>query len=248
MFQPVIERYIGVFKYFDEIVVLLSFMAYLKANKLKLKKYDVQILFSFMLLCLIGILGNVIAKSGQSSRAVIQDIFSNGKLILYALSIRRIMLNDQQKKELNNIIANIVHVVFFVMFITALVSQFVDIGMTAKTRFGIKSYQFIYNNPAGLNTYCYLFFILHSITVFKDGKLRKYSALFTVLGIIPWMLTMRSRAIAFALIYVALYIYIIYIRKPGTVYRFRWYQILIVGVFAVILSWDAIDTYFISND
>ena len=248
MFQPVIEKYVGIFKYFDEIVVVISLVSFFVDNKFKLKKYDCQILSLFLLLCILGIAGNILSKSGQNSRAIIQDIVSNGKMVLFALSIRNIQLRDDQKSDLSDNISFLVRALFLIMFITSIVSQFVNIGMTAAPRFGIESYHFIFNNPAGLNTYCYLYFILYSITITKNGKIRKYSLLFTIMGIVPWILTMRSRAIAFAVIYFVLYIYVLYIRKPGTVYRFRWYQIIIVAAVLLLLSWDAIDTYFISND
>ena len=248
MFQPVIERHISPFKYFDEVVVMTSLLAYFTKKKLKLDKQDLKILLPFSILCIIGIIGNIVSKSGQSWRPIVQDIISNGKMILFALSVRNIHLSDKQKMRLEDIIALLVRVLFIIMFTTSIASQFINIGMTAKSRFGIKSFQFIFNNPAGLNTYCYLFMILHSITIMRNGKIRRYSNIFTIIGIIPWMLTMRSRAIAFAVIYLALYVYILYLRKPGSVYKFKWYQVLIVGIVAVLLSWDAIDTYFISND
>lgn len=248
MFQPVIERYIPYFKYYDEIIVVLSLLCYLVTRKFKLRVYDVKIILLFFALCCVGIVGNIVSKAGQLNRAILQDMFSNGKMILFALSIRDISLTEKQKGKFEDIMCGIIHALFLFMFVTSILSQFVDIGMTTKARHGIKSYQFIFNNPAGLNTYYYLFIILHSITLIKNGRVRKRAILYTIIGVVPWMLTMRSRAIAFAILYMALYVYVIYIRKPGKVLKFHWYQVIIVGIIAVLLSWDAIDTYFISND
>ena len=248
VFQPALESRVGWFKYYDEVITLIFLMYYaIRLPYRRAKKLEIQLLTGIVLLTGIGLVGNVVSHSGQKPFAIAQDIFSNAKLMLFVVAIQCMRLPDGQKEEFKDLLAGFIRLMFAFMFITALLSQVVDIGMSDKARYGLASYKFIYVNPAGFNTYCYLFMIIHSMTLMKRGKLRPYSNAFTLMGIIAWMLSLRSRAIAFAVIYAVLYVYILYYRKRKAKFKFRWYHVVIVVATALLLGWSAIETYFIQN-
>lgn len=250
IFQPFIEIHIPFFKYYDEIISLCFFVIYLikklmgRRNNWKDFKFVGLLIF----LAIIGIIGNFRSEVGQETYAIIQDIVSNFKLIVFAYSVRNLNFSEKEKCLISDRIAFIIRGIFIVMFITSILSLFLDIGMSAGIRYALKSYTFIFQNPAVLNTYFYMYFVLYSITLYKNGKLRKWSNLYTIMGLIPWVLTLRSRAFAFAFIYFVLYFYFVFIRKSGIKTKLRCYYFVIFGIIAVLIGWDAIETYFISND
>ena len=134
------------------------------------------------------------------------------------------------------------------MFTCAILSQFLNIGMTSKIRNGIKSFRFIYPGPAGLNTYFYLFFIIYSITLVKNNKLRTGANFFIFCGLVPWILTMRSRAFLFAGIYLILYLYIFYFKGINIRKLFRIENVIIVTLLVLLVSRDSIIKYFMENE
>ncbi len=246
MVQPILTSVVGIFQYYDEIVVLLFFAGYL--FKGKCDRFDRLLFLGALMLICVGLVGNHLSASGQQYSAILQDIFSNCKLLLFVIAARRIGLTKKQQEKLSDYISTFVRCLFVIMFLTAVISLFINIGMTTKERYGLPSFRFLFANPAGLNTYFYVYMIAFSITMFKGGHLRKNTVLYLIIGIVPWILTLRSRAIAFALLYVVLFVYIVFIRRSGKKYRFRLYHVLIIGVALALLGWDSIDKYFISND
>ena len=241
-----IERFFSPFKYYDELFVLFFFLGTFFSKKLNLTRNS-KLIIGFIVLLVVGLLGNHVSNSGQPIQAILQDILSNAKLIVFAIAVPSIDFSDRQRNKLEDYLANTIRFLFVFMLFTALISQVID--MTAsQVRYGLKSYSFLYNNAAVLNTYYYLFMIIHSITLTKNGRLRNHSTLFTLIGLVPWILTLRSRAITFAVIYFIIYVYIIYFRKEGKKYKFRWYQIIVAFFASILLSWSAIEKYFIAND
>ena len=246
MFQPILEENIGFFKYYDEITVAILFFC--AVVKLRFSKRSIRLLVYFAILTLIGLLGNFIGGAEQSSFAILQDIISNGKIVFFAFAAEKIRIPDKQKDILSDWLSFTVRALFLLIFVCAAVSQFVNLGMTTEVRFGIKSFKFLFPNPAGLNTYYYLYMILFSVTLFKNGKIRKFSNLFLVLGLISWSLTMRTRALTFAILYLGLYIYIVYLQKNTGKVKFKWYHAIVALAGGVLLGWESIEKYFFEND
>lgn len=248
VFHPVIETLWGPFKYFDEVFVLVTFVAIFASNGKKLFKSESLFFIEIACIILIGLVGNIISISNQIPRAIIQDLLSYVKFPLFAITIPHIMFTEKQKIKLADMLSCFIRALFLIMFFTSVASLFLNIGLSSGSRYGIRSYKFIYDSPAVLNAYYYLFMVIFSITITKNGKIRKNSTLFLIIGLIPWLLTLRSRAIAFSAVYLIIYISIIRFRNDGIKYRFKWYHILLFAVLVLLLSWNAIEKYFIDND
>ena len=253
LFQPVIERYFALFKYFDETIVLIFFLRYLFSIIVKkghINFFARIIGLGLIILIVIGLIGNYRSSVHQPLIAIIQDIFSNCKIFLFFMSMQIVHFSDYQKVKYKEEMNVIIRLLFMIVFVCAIISLVIDIGMTdytEGTRYGIKAFQFIFNNPAGLNTYFYLFMIIYSITLYKNGVIRKYSTVYTIMGVIGWVLTLRSRAIAFAFIYLCIYGYVVYYKRVEKI-RFTLGKVVLAAVGSGILCWDAIEKYFILND
>ena len=92
------------------------------------------------------------------------------------MSMQIVHFSDYQKVKYKEEMNVIIRLLFMIVFVCAIISLVIDIGMTdytGGTRYGIKAFQFIFNNPAGLNTYFYLFMIIYSITLYKNGGYQK---------------------------------------------------------------------------
>lgn len=247
-FQPVLVNFLNIFKYLDELIVLFVFIIiYFKHDIYFLNHEAIYFLLLFSLIA-IGLIGNLISDANQPVRAIIQDILSNLKYPLFSIAIPYISLSDLQKQRLSDGLSFFIRLLFFILFISAIISLFYDIGLSSGIRYGIKSFKFIYESPASLNAFYYLFMIIHSATLYKNNKLRKFSTLFTIIGIIPWCLTLRSRSFGFASLYIIIYVYLIYIRKKNQVYKFKIYHVIFFSFIMILLCWDAINKYFFESD
>lgn len=249
-FQPIIEEIIEPFKYFDEIIAVAFFLLYLLKifKKRKINKKEAKILLLLFSLLIVGLCGNMLSKSGQPAKAIAQDIMSNFKLFIFVVSVYSISLSEKSKQKLQDWICRFIRTLIVVLFTCAILTQAVNIGMGADVRYGLISFKFLFPNAAGLNTYFYLYMVLFSITMYKNGKLRKYTTLYACMAVIVWALTLRSRAVAFAALYIVLYYWIIRKGMSKETFKFKWYYLLFGVALVVLLGWSAVEKYFILNE
>lgn len=248
MLQPFFELIVPFFKYYDEAIVLIFFIYSVFKSKGKISMMSVRVLGLSALLIPIGLVGNLFSQSGQPSSMILQDIVSNLKFPLFAVAINKRSLTEYEKEYLSGRLHAFLRMLFAFMAVTAVLSQIVNIGMSSKMRYGISAYHFIFRNPAVLNTYCYLYIIAYIITLKEHGTIRKNAHLFAILGVIPWVLTLRSRAFSFAAIFAFLYWRMIVSGKSREGRKFHWFYVLVALAGAVLISWDAIVKYFLDNN
>lgn len=250
LLQPILENAVPILSYIDETVMILALLytALLVMVRKEVKIESFKVLFWLIILLLVGLVGNFITGANQPLAAIIQDIISNYKYFLFFICILSAAeLSNEQKSNLSDFISSTVRVLILIMFVFAILTQFVDIGMSGDTRYGIVSFKFLLPNAAGLNTYCYSYAIMFSATLIKEGRLRKYSNLFVLMFIFVWLLTLRSRAFAFAAIYFVLY-YLLIIKKTNrNNFKFKWYYLIPIVAIAFLLGWSTFEEYFINN-
>ena len=250
LIQPFLENYILIFSFLDEFLVIgytFFFVVWVFKSK-KIYISELKIILLFLSLITIGLIGNLISQAHQKIVAIFIDIISNSKCFLFLLPLlHRKKWNEEQKELFSDLINITIRLLIVVMFICALISQIIDIGMSAEKRFGIVSFKFLFPNPAGLNTYCYSYVILFSATLLKHGKIRKHSTFFAILLLLCWISTLRSRALAFASIYALLYYAFIIKNISRKTFKFRWYHALIILVILFLIGWNQFYEYFINN-
>lgn len=254
LFQPIIERYLPFFKYYDEIVVLAFFLSYILNYRRHRHEHGsrerIRIICGTLILVVIGLIGNTISIANQPTMAIAQDIFSNCKFFVFFIAVSGIKFSEYQSNKYKAYMGHIIRGLFIVLFVCSVMSLVVDIGMTDYSeppRFGLHAFKFLYDNPAGLNTYYYLFMIIHSITITSHGAIKRKYLPYTIMGIISWMLTLRSRAIAFAAVYVCLYLYVAVLKNRSGKIKFTIGKVVLAVVGAGVLAWDSVEKYFISN-
>lgn len=250
LIQPMLENWLFICSYIDEFLALLMLFYFVKEciKTKKIYKMEERIIFFLFCLLIIGIWGNF--QSGTNNRiyAIVLDIFSNCKCFIFTLPLFvRNKWCDEQKEKFGDFINLIIRLIICIMFICAVISQFINIGMTGEVRYGITSFQFVFPNPAGLNTYCYAYAVLFSATLFKNGKIRKFSNLYMIMFLYIWISTLRSRAIAFGAIYFILYFLVVIKGINRSNFKLRWYHIVLIGIVVALIGWQQFAEYFIKN-
>lgn len=250
IFQPVLEVAIPAISYYDEILALLFLGAYLLhiLKSGKISKSVLKLFLVWSIFAVIGLIGNEKSQSGQPLFLILIDILANTKLFMVSIPLFSCSLTTKERKKVADWLAVTIRLLILLMFVCAFISIFIDIGMSGEVRYGIKSYRFVFANPAGLNTYFYSFMVVFSATLFKDGKLRPKSNLYMVMATITWILTLRSRAIAFACIYVLIYVIILRFSSNRKLkFKFKWYYVPPILMVAFLIGWPTFEEYFLLN-
>lgn len=234
LLNTIFEQYIPAFGYLDEIVAIIS-MPYIFIHIRWLRHFTTTRYILLLLLITIatGIIGNVIWGYQESVIAVLKDILAYVKapIIACALIMRKGITKKDDDQALD--VAYALSKCFVtVTFVFGMISLTKDIGMSYDFRRGIFSFKFLFSHP----TFLASSLVLASATLAAYDKASFKSKLFFYIEtVITLILTMRDKAIAYAVLFVILVFFIPSLR------RMRKMTILLASTVALVIA------YFISR-
>lgn len=147
---------------------------------------NAKVLLACLIIFLIGIFSNMIYGYAPSVSAIFRDIMNTFKFFLTYYS-GAYLLKNYESYVLKKRMIWIAKCFIIVIFLFAMVSLFIDIGMGSELRYGIRSFKFFYTH------YTYLVFneILLLSTIMCDEK-KNYE--YYVMSFITLILTLRAKA------------------------------------------------------
>ncbi len=207
IFQSVVQTMFPPFKYFDEIVTLLSFLYYLKVTFKRgiknIPKVELAIWSLSLIMIVLGLMGNYLFQYQKNLLVIGGDLFLFFKYILVFFGMKTVLSNVKNidinyiTKHQVNIIGKLTIVTLIFMVINLLFG--IDF-MTYDVRFGIRSYQFLYMHAGRLNTICTMFSIFLLIAKYnKNIEYDKKMNNIMLMNLIVQISTLRSRGIVIAL-------------------------------------------------
>lgn len=251
-FQRALTSVSDIFSYIDEvfaILVLLYIIFYYVKRKNALSKTEFLILALLFATLLVGVIGNLVSGVLTESYYIFIDAIS---MIKVWLAYYALVLTDWRKSTYDKLIiclAKIGRVLVWVMLGCLVVSQVADIGMTASARFGIKSFQFVFNVPGNFSKLFY--FLIPLFTADLYYKSSRYKKIMIILALLVWASTMRSRAFAFIAAYliIAVFFFRINGRRWGEELRkkIKITYVIPVVIIAIIISWNQLIFYFTTD-
>ena len=193
--------------YVDEIVALACIAYYLLH---KIPKSDKTILSLIVITLIAGLSFNVLFGIQKHATAIVEDVISMYKFIFVYLGMKTYL----EKKgiyilRIINVLAIVLKVYLFIIFVCALLNLLTDIGMSSEIRYGLRNFAFIYGTPGHvINQMAYSLLILHA-----DREYRKKSnAVWILISIAVMLSTLKTRAIILVFLYFSLY-YFFMLRK-----------------------------------
>lgn len=250
VFERVLVNKWSGFGYIDEIfaLVIVSCIA-LRAlsRKLRFVKSEQIILIYWGVIIVVGICGNLTSGVLTEAFPICTDMIS---MVKVWLAYYAIIMTNKSAAFYDNLIYGLAkcgRVLCIIMFICLAVSQFVDIGMTASSaRYGIIPFKFIFNVPGNFSKIFYFLIPLLSADLYYESS--KYKKAMIGLALVVWIFTLRSRAVAFAAVYVLLAIlfFSVKVKRDGTLteHKIKLTYIFPMVIIAVAISWKQIIFYF----
>ena len=234
LLNTIFEQYIPAFGYLDESAAIIS-MLYIFIHIKWVSHFTTTRYILLLLLITIatGIIGNVIWGYQESVIAVLKDILAYVKtpIIACALIVRKGITkkNDDQALDVAYALSKCFVTVTFVF---GMISLTKDIGMSYDFRRGIFSFKFLFSHP----TFLASSLVLASATLAAyDRASFKSKLFFYIETVITLILTMRDKAIAYAVLFAILVFFIPNLR------RVRKMTILLASTIALVIA------YFISR-
>ena len=202
VFQRALVGSISIFNYMDElfaIIVGMNLVAKTLSKKIRLSADERTILCLLILVCIIGIIGNAVSGLLTQPMYIVIDVISTVKVWLAYYAIVMTNWRRHVYDELIQLMAKWGRLLVWIMLFFMVLSQVVDIGMTASARYGIRSFQFVYNVPGNFSKMFYFLVPLLTADLFYKSSL--YKKIVIAGALVVWVSTMRSRAFSFVAVF-----------------------------------------------
>jgi len=207
MYNP-ISVFLPYGNYADEVLCLILLVCGLiKFIRGKLVLYindNTKVFVACGIIFLLGIFSNMIFGYATSMSGILRDMLSTFKFFIVYYS-GKYLLNNYENHKLKKRMIFVSKCCIVVIFVFAIVSLFVDVGMGSDIRYGITSFKFIYTHY----TYLVINEVMLLSTVMCDEK-KNYE--YYAMSFATLFLTLRTKAFMFIFIVVAVSI-VFFLRK-----------------------------------
>lgn len=230
-----------VISYFDEVYIILLWLAALKRNsgKIYLDKEDKRIIALIIIFVLLGLMSNT-KKHYQTIGYVISDVFICTKFSLIYLGIRQYLRSKRDNEEVIIGLYKFCKAFISICFILALINIVIPIFPKGDFRYFMNTITLFFSHPtylavASITAVCVII-TKQSILMYKKDML------YIVQGLLLTCFTVRSKAIAGVLCILFIYFYFV---------KFKIKNKLVAGVSALAISiaigYDQLIFYFGGN-
>lgn len=240
-FQNVIQKYIPIFQYFDEVLSLLVFPALvikLKETKnFNIKKNHLILIILLLIIIAIGIYSNIKFKY-QQIKFVLSDLLIFLKFFM-AYFLSNILLDEDFINDNKSKIYKHIKLIVYFLFTCTVLNYIFNIWPGTDIRFGITSNRLFYEHPTYLSAVS--IFLLALLELTRENKKEDVWPIICICIVLAT--TLRLKAIGAACLAV---IMIVYLHK--TQKKLTFIKLIILGIIGILLAHDQIIYYFIKID
>ena len=249
--QRVIVGVIPQFSYYDECVMAVLFIGFLRTTMKQhmIHKYELKVFSLILALIIVGLIGNVNSEYFRSMNTILSGILVWFKAFIVYISFNRLLKNSSTSTHSTVRIVHSVAKLFAISsFACLLLSPITKYGLelsAARARYGLHPFKFIYSQPALLSWYCLAAMMILTIAN-VDKKVRYSNLKYRIALTIVWISTLRSRAFVFCIVYWLLY-YAFFVFDKRKMPKIRLKYVITVGICALVVANGAIQKYFYSG-
>lgn len=233
-----LQNEISYFSFFDEIVsVFALFGLFFNKNRIINSKEKSFFKNQVILISLVLFLGFISSLISPYSRTIIQIMIDAFRMVKIPIIFAFFMFvpTDEQKRTTFKLLKPLVDLFILFTFIFGIINLTRDIGMGYDERFGIRTFKFIFNNPASIVDRSLAVVAIH--IGFDQFKTKKYILILCVTTI---LMTMRANGLAAIAILLIGYI----ILRKETLHLIDLAPIPIV---AGLVGWNSLNEYLIQS-
>ena len=241
IFQSIIQKYIRVFQYFDEILALLFFPVVIykiikNRGKIIISRQNIIMWSCLCLIIFIGLFSNF--KYGyQTTKYVLSDLLVFIKFFLVYFLFEMLKIKDIWNYK--NVFIRNIEFITIIFFVLTIVNYKFEIFPTVGYSYGLRANQLFFDHPSNLAAVCVA--LMASYIVLK--RINKVSYVFLTLIGFVMLSTLRMKAIVFVIV---TFIIILYIQKFNK--KLNTKVLLIIGVLCCIVGYNKFYEVFIEND
>lgn len=237
VFQNPLESVWGPFSYIDEGMALfgafLGLYDIVFMRKFRPSKDQLWMGIPLLAFVIIGLAGNLIYQY-QPLKCVIIDLYTNLKFF-FAIGTGYYLFARLSWEETEKVVRWNSAVITTILFILFLVDQIFHFW-PSEIRYGIYSATLFYFHPT------YLAAVMAFLLVLQTVFYQKKNIPFLIMAVIVMGFTLRTKAIASAALYVAMFIFFVVLK-----WHLKLWQVAVAGACAFAFGWEKIRYYFIDK-
>lgn len=218
--------------YFDEGLALIC-MVYVMILFImkKLNSADQISIFLLIVVIVIGVISNILSKLAYTWFSVFVDVISETKF-LWTLFAFKYYITSAVYEDMSRTLRPFAKWFCYLAGVFAVISQFINLGMTENVRYGIKSYNFIF--PMSFQ---FLAVALVAIAVLSKSKADKDNRMSYTAVCVGLILATKSSPLLFSVMFLFL---LIYFKKRA---KLRTRTVVFLAVIVLLLGTFQIRTY-----
>lgn len=229
-----------VVQYVDELLLIFAILRIIFQFKLLNRQKEKRLLlkktaFIIISLTILGSFSNIFSKLADFKPAVIDwiGIVKIPIVFVYASCI----ISQKTKNKICKTLYFIALLFIPIAFGFGVLNLFSNIGMTYDIRYGIRSYEFIYRNPAALNEAILCLLAI----VYKEKN--KHMYIYSIIAILTVLFTLRGATFGLILVF----FYLIIIIKDNRTFKIKFYHIGIAGILALAIGKNQVVYYLLKE-
>lgn len=229
-------------QYADEVFMLYAFFKiFVRYSKIKRSKRNHHI-FRVSLVCiistiLIGLLSNLNSNLVSLYPALI-DMIGMIKAPIVFIYVACIC-SDITKEKASKFLVFVAKIYIPIVFAFGIINLVTDIGMTYDIRYGLRTYEFIYRNPAALNE---VLFCLLGV-IYKELKGKMQLITYSALVLLSVLMTLRGTALGL----IAIFMYLFIIVKKNQPFKLKLSHLVVGGGTAFLVGKNQFVEYLIEE-
>lgn len=245
--ERLIIEYIPIAGYFDELFTILccfTSIYILFMDEKKLTRNEIAALIFTALVIVIGLLGNIISGILGNPFLIVVDIISTVKIIIVYYWILSFKFTREDWDDIIKILAKWTRLLLLIMFVVCVLAYTLNLGILGEIRYGIKSYSFLIPSPGNYSKIFYFVIPLLTADLQYDNNIYKKAMI--AVALLLWVLSMRSRAIAFAVGYVLFAFWFFYLKEKN-IKKINVLYLMPIGIIGLFLGWKQLVFYFTTD-
>lgn len=233
------------FQYVDELFGMLGFF-YIYRHWNSLSDREKRIVrLSVMLIC-VGLIGTLIAKLQMGYYPLALDAFQCTKCFIVFIYANHVVyeMDDKDKIYIIDKINTLLLPFLIVAFGFAMVNLVADIGMHNTVRHGMRAFMFLCRK-SGTFSDLYYYYLIFLTVGYQITNRKKYYRVVIILALITWTLTLRTRSIVYAPLFLLMYWWLVIKNRE---LKAHISSVLLAGMLVLMLGAEKIESTYADEE
>ena len=243
LFQTLLENYFYQSSYLDEAIAALFFGYFLLdlLTGMQIRTKDLVISCLVVLTAAAGLYGNLRFGIQEYPSAILLDIISHFKFAAMYLGVCAFCrVNRVDYRSVIHLPVRLAKIYLVILFVFGVLNLFVNLGMYAEYRYGLRTYSFIFGTPGIVtNTTLFIIMLLLMESALYPGK---RNVIFLAMSEAVMIMVIKSRSLILAAIILLLYESLIIEKKRTMLFRS-----LAIAAVAGLIGYPQFQKYFVNG-